>query len=71
MGASIWRSSHSFVRSTIASLSQNNQRVTYGQQREDVGSAPAEPSCCPYPPEWIVGQPETEIRMPANFRVAT
>ena len=49
MGASIWRSSHSFVRSTIASLSQNNQRATYGQQREDVGCAPAEPSCCPYP----------------------
>ena len=49
MGASIWRSSHSFVRSTIASSSQNNQRATCGQQREDVGRAPAEPSCCPYP----------------------
>ena len=30
MGALIWRSSHSFVRSTIASLSQINQRVTSG-----------------------------------------
>jgi len=49
MGASIWRSSHSFVRSTIASLSQNNQRVTYGQQREDVGCRPGRAFVLPVP----------------------